>query len=271
MGDDCEHHWGATPEGAVVCLKCGYEYVYIMPEPPTIQLVDDRPEPGPKRSCDPDPLGLAHQDDEWPEPRERPIIVDFFSGLGGFSSGFHGPGDNGVEWEVVTVELEERFEPTVCIDIMALLPDQLPFRPELLVASPPCQAFSHLALWKYWKDQRPSYAAVKSIGLVAKTFWLIERVQPTFWVVENPRGYLRKVIGLPTTTQWWGSWGKPYPKPTDLWAKFPPSLKLRGEPKNLTDTVVGHSQDASVRSLIPEEFSHALRNAVEHDLGLAGR
>jgi len=195
------------------------------------------------------------------------VCIDLFSGLGGFSAAMR----EDPRWEVVTVELMEEFKPTVCADIMGLDHVALPHKPDLLVASPPCVAFSHMGHWKYWEGDVPTADGVLLIGLVAKTFWLIRKLNPVFWVVENPKARLRKVIGVPNTTQWWGAWGAPWAKPTDLWGRFPVSMRFRGRPPpgavSLTMGKTDHD-NAAVRSLVPLEFSRELKRAVEADYGL---
>jgi len=63
--------------------------------------------------------------------------LDLFSGLGGFSSAFE-DADN---WEVTTVEIQERFDPDITADVMDLRPTDLPDA-DVVLASPPCTSFS---------------------------------------------------------------------------------------------------------------------------------
>ena len=64
-------------------------------------------------------------------------VIDLCSGLGGFSQAFVDAGD-----EVIRVDIGTKFRNvphTVISDVMAWEP---PFVPDIVLASPPCQAFS---------------------------------------------------------------------------------------------------------------------------------
>lgn len=67
-------------------------------------------------------------------------MVDLYAGLGGASAAMKDR-----DWDVVSVELDPAFRPTVVGDVRALpLRDGL--RPDLLWASPPCEEFSKWAM-----------------------------------------------------------------------------------------------------------------------------
>ena len=61
----------------------------------------------------------------------------------------------------------------------------------------------------------------EAIKLVKFTVDLIQQANPMYWVLENPRGMMRHVLGKPAITTFWAAWGMPYYKPTDLWGKLP--------------------------------------------------
>lgn len=213
-------------------------------------------------------------------------VLDLFSGLGGWSQSFKERGH-----EVVTVEIEQKFNPTICKNIMELTKEDfkqwIPF--DVVLASPPCNCFSIASVYRHWdkETRRPKdQQTYDSIDLVGHTIKLILSVHPMYWILENPRGMLRNVLGKPQVTTYYASWGDWKLKPTDLWGVIPPGIKWkkpkkwvkapRGShtgtqgiegnyikkswPKNFTHYV----RDTSLRALIPYGLSESICLACEN-------
>lgn len=159
-------------------------------------------------------------------------VLDLFSGLGGWSAPFKDRGHN-----ILTVDNNKVFKPDVLADIEFLTADDLDFSPDIVLASPPCEAFSVMTVGKNWyHDGTPkTEKAAKAIELVQATIHLIEDLNPTFWIIENPIGKLRK-LGLLDDYQnymiTYCQYGTPYMKPTDLWGVFPRSFIPKPKCKN---------------------------------------
>ena len=66
-----------------------------------------------------------------------------------------------------------------------------------------------------------------SIRLVLHTIDLIFQLKPHFWVMENPRAMLRKIIGYPHYEITQCQYGRPFRKPTDLWGHLPKKFKAK--------------------------------------------
>lgn len=162
-------------------------------------------------------------------------IVELFAGLEGWSSAA------GAEDVVVTSDLEPRFESTITADVLepdlgARILERLGGKPDVVLASPPCEAFSVLTIGRNWTrpNDYPPHApktdeARLALRLVERTLELIAELEPAFYVVENPRAKLRKlpvVAHLERRTVTYCSLGERFQKPTDLWGGFPPSLAL---------------------------------------------
>lgn len=206
-------------------------------------------------------------------------ILDLFSGLGGFSQAFKDRGH-----EVVTVDFGSKFNPTICADIADLTPSMVPGPWDAVLASPPCEAFSVMTIGKNWThDGQPkNEKAAKALALAWHTLALINHLHPKRWVMENPRGKLRKLIGAPTDTTWWCQWKDRRAKPTDLWGDLPksmlplPKCKNGGadhDPAPRGTKTIG-TQASGVppeqRALIPYAFSLSLCLALEKELGGEG-
>lgn len=100
---------------------------------------------------------------------------------------------------------------------------KIPFKPDLIWASPPCTYFSVASIGHHWnKDHTPkTKEAELGVKIVNKTIEIIEMFQPDYFFIENPRGKLRK-LGLfdgiaERTTVTYCQYGDTRMKPTDIW------------------------------------------------------
>src|SRR5438094_503227 len=147
-------------------------------------------------------------------------VLDLFSGFGTWMDPFRDAGH-----EVVSVDLNPRFKPTICADVKKLAYPSLDLKGPFdgVIASPPCEMFS---IARNFHHGHPPDKQRDALGVVASTFRLIAQIQPNWFVVENPRGKLRKFIGPPKETIYLCSYGSNWMKPTDLWGKYPGKLRM---------------------------------------------
>jgi hypothetical protein len=166
-------------------------------------------------------------------------MLDLFSGLGGASEAMRLAG-----WDVVTVDVEPRFNCTYTADLLTWeCPDHAGF--DLVWASPPCTEFSRSFLpWLRGKYPDPN------LDLVRSALRIIRQVSPKYWIIENVRGsirWLKPILGKPRMVGQAVLWGR-YPELGRV-AVAPHKQKLS-------------SSKRAERSKIPFEISLAVCNAI---------
>ena len=198
---------------------------------------------------------------------ERLVCIDLFSGAGGWNQAF----DRQL-WDVIEIDSDPEMFPTICRDIFDIDPSYLPKNPDVILASPPCQKFSNTSITLNWKKRAMKNPnVVLAVGLVAKTLDIIYKLQPRYWILENPSGMLRNVLGKPVQQTYFRSWerlpGEPTPnlKPTDLWGNIPEMEWPKPEPGWETDGT-RKIDNAVLSATIPWGLSNAVAKAIEKDV-----
>jgi len=112
----------------------------------------------------------------------------------------------------------------VC-DIFDFDINKIPYKPDIIWASPPCTSFSVASIGHHWNlDNTPKTdKAELGMAIVKKTIEIINYLKPKYWFIENPRGKLRKLDfmqNLPRKTVTYCSYGDMRMKPTDIWTNF---------------------------------------------------
>jgi site-specific DNA-cytosine methylase len=157
------------------------------------------------------------------------------------------------------------------VDILEFNFDKVPFKPDVIWASPPCTGFSVAAIGHHWGGGKGAYVpktdtAKLGIKLVEKTLEIINHFQPTYWFMENPRGVLRKmdiVKNLKRNTVTYCQYGDERMKPTDIWTNsdvwVPRKMCKNGDPCHVaaprgSRTGTQGRSNAYERSKIPDEL-----------------
>ena len=176
-------------------------------------------------------------------------VLDLFSGKKGFSQPFADRGH-----EVITIDINPEFEPSICADIMTLPIEEIkshgPFH--VTVASPPCTEYTKASLPKTWASVR-KYGCNPDTKLLERTLAIIDVLKPKWWVIENVRGaiqYFEPFLGKPVKKV-----GSRY-----LWGKFP---IFDTSPKYGKWKISPSEKRPALRSLIPYSLSLALCLACE--------
>jgi hypothetical protein len=200
------------------------------------------------------------------------LCIDLCSGLGGFSAAFRDAG-----WEVVTVDIDPKFKPTICRDITKLSieelesylpsPLRLHWNPFVVLASPPCERFSVAS--HAW----PKVGIQKALEMVGACLEIVAKMKPDKWLLENPMGRLRWILGSPSMTLRLSDFGSQYRKLTDFWGNIPiPMVEgMRQHTAYVANRMPGFNRlprptnDASKKALMPYGLSQAVLEAVSMD------
>lgn len=152
-------------------------------------------------------------------------VLELFCGTKSISHAFERQGHT-----TFTVDNDPQHEADLCMDIMDFKPDMVPWPPDVVWASPPCNCFSTNVIYLNWRmsagrsvPARPECEA--AIEVVKHTLNIIRVLDPKYWFMENPRALLRMqklMRGLPRRTVTYCQYGENYMKPTDIWTNCSP-------------------------------------------------
>lgn len=128
--------------------------------------------------------------------------------------------------EVFSSDIEQFGGIDYVVDILEFDYEKVPFIPDMIWASPPCQGFSVASIGKNWNfDNTPKTDSARlGIKLAQKTIEIIQyfqKLNPNMvWFIENPRGKLRKMDFMQDFTRHtvtYCQYGDTRMKPTDIW------------------------------------------------------
>lgn len=133
------------------------------------------------------------------------MIIDLFCGIGRFER-------EGVT--IVSIDFDPKTKPTILADIR-FLPLRARIRPDLVHASPPCTYFSYARLGSGWGY---NYKGIgESLELVAACFKAYDYLDAKYWTLENPLGYLGKLLNQVKITYSVADYDK---KATHFWSNM---------------------------------------------------
>lgn len=181
-------------------------------------------------------------------------------------------------WEVVTVDTNVKFAPTIWMDVRILKAEEIErvtklrsfklYEKVVVLASPPCERFSIA------NSNWPQKGIRRALDIVGAVIELIIDIQPDYYCIENPKGRLRWFLGAPphsvklsdyghTLSTQGGKMRKPY-KPTDLWTNIPFPLLKEIKTMDAKRGGTGFTEIARAeRAKMPYGLSQAIIEAVQ--------
>ena len=134
-------------------------------------------------------------------------------------------------WTVVSVDIDEKANPTICINIMEWNYEAYEGTFDYLWASPPCETFSVLQYPRKIRNSKTAEPltekAVVGTRILHRTLdiikYFLEKNPKMKWCMENPRGMMRqdaRVLPLHRETTTYASYGDTKYKPTDFWSNY---------------------------------------------------
>ena len=102
-----------------------------------------------------------------------------------------------------------------------------------VLAAPPCTHFT-VSGAQYWKQKDADGRTFEDIRILTHCLMIIAKCKPKFWVIENPVGRMRKMLGDPALIFNPCDYGDPYTKKTLLWGQFNIPVKCPVEPVFVT-------------------------------------
>ena len=194
-------------------------------------------------------------------------IIELFAGSCSFSNVA-----KEFKYETFTTDWQDFKDIDLVANILDLEVEDFPFKPDIIWASPPCTTFSVASIGHHWKmdDQGNHIPKTKEcllgIEIVKKTKQLILDLDPKYFIIENPRGKLRKLDLLAEFKRdqvSYCKYGDKRMKPTDLWhnlENFDPKMCKNGTPNCHTPAPRGSSTGTQglkgdyERSKVPEQL-----------------
>jgi site-specific DNA-cytosine methylase len=155
--------------------------------------------------------------------------IELFSGTGSFSKIAKEKGHN--------TFCIDKFKNLGQLDLQVDLETWDPghIKADFIWASPPCTTFSVASMGFHWTGGKGAYIpktekCKQGLRILENTIKIISIIKPKYFVIENPRGVMRKVIddlfikyninNVIRKTVTYCQYGDNRMKPTDLWINF---------------------------------------------------
>lgn len=212
------------------------------------------------------------------QAKER-YFLELFSGSKTVSNVFEQ-----YNYKVQTIDIIEKFNPSICADILQLKLNQIPQYKKISVvwASVPCTVNTILNLHnhheKFLYSHRNYYylpktsEALHSIKMLEKTLWLIKKINPVYYFIENPRGAMRhfpQIKSIPFRyCVSYSDYGASVYKPTDIFTNcgFLKLKELKTSVGQKFENSVAKLNDSFQRSIVPSLLVQEILNQIDFSI-----
>jgi len=191
---------------------------------------------------------------------EKYVVVDLFSGLGGWAKGFLK-----YNFEVHGYDIQDfsEYYPGIFhqCDLREYKKCDFPDRVDVIVSSSPCTEFTKMSMpWK-WRFKKIDLE--EGIRLFNLQFEIRDYLNPRFWVFENVRGaamYVKIPYSFRIGSRYFWTNVEPFkiPLDKDVWGDKTPKYKKNGIDR------------PTLRSEIPirisENFAFRIKNALDNKI-----
>ena len=179
------------------------------------------------------------------------IILDLCGGTGAWSRPY---AEAGYDVRVITL-------PQIDVIRLANVIDGILVPAHGILFAPPCTVWANSGV-RWWNGRTPDEIFEAARVLIAG-LRIINRIQPKWWVIENPVGKMRLLLGEPKLIFDPCDYGNPYTKKTLLWGRFnpPPMRKVKPTEGSKIHKYPPSKDRQMLRSITPSGFAQAFYEA----------
>lgn len=208
----------------------------------------------------------------------KPVLLELFSG----SKTVSNIAADHYSYKTITVDINEKFSPALCKDILKLSLHQLPDKKNITLvwASIPCPTFSIQSIAFHWRSipyapRQYFYlpvteSAINSIKIIERTLWLIRNLPQANYIIENPRGAMRHLPQMQRIPFMhsisYHDYGAAVYKPTDLFTNIPALQfkKIAGCSGRTFPGSVAKMNNSFIRSVVPPGLVHSILSQIKN-------
>ena len=143
-------------------------------------------------------------------------VLELFAGSRSFSKVAEELG-----YKTFSVDIKDFDNIDYVTDILEFDVNKIPFKPDVIWASPPCTYFSVASIGHHWNENHTpkTKEAILGLKILNKTISIFDWYKDSKFFMENPVGKMRRIVkGIDRATITYCSYGDKRMKPTDIWS-----------------------------------------------------
>lgn len=193
-------------------------------------------------------------------------ILDLFSGMKSWSNPFKENKEN----NIITVDINPIFEPTYITNILNWdYKNTLKnYTIDIIFSSPPCNFYFTNIKQLTGISIFTEKDFILSKKLVDKTIEIIEYFNPSFYIIENPKGKMRYIYPFIFHKEYktlsYCMYGASYKKPTDIWTNL--NINFKQCNHSIHAESIKENYQAIDRGRIPLDLTILIKNEIYKNL-----